>query len=136
MVKDPKMLRRYYLKSDAWKYDFVSLLPTDFAYFWWKPGSCDYVSTKEFLFSFSNAIYTSPTWNEAFKPYSSFIFVITELSILIVFQKRLPCPVIVRLNRLFRIPRMWEWFDRTETATSYPNAFRICKVRQKITQKD
>ncbi|XP_026315804.1 cyclic nucleotide-gated cation channel subunit A isoform X2 [Hyposmocoma kahamanoa] len=84
MVKDPKMLRRYYLKSDAWKYDFVSLLPTDFAYFWWRPGSCDY--------------------------------------------KRLPCPVILRLNRLFRLPRMWEWFDRTETATSYPNAFRICKV--------
>lgn len=24
---------------------------------------------------------------------------------------------------------MWEWFDRTETATGYPNAFRICKVR-------
>ncbi|XP_073812988.1 cyclic nucleotide-gated ion channel subunit A isoform X2 [Musca autumnalis] len=40
----------------------------------------------------------------------------------------LPCSVIVRLNRLLRVPRMWEWFDRTETATSYPNAFRICKV--------
>lgn len=40
----------------------------------------------------------------------------------------LPCPVIVRLNRLLRLPRMWEWFDRTETATGYPNAFRICKV--------
>lgn len=23
---------------------------------------------------------------------------------------------------------MWEWFERTETATGYPNAFRICKV--------
>lgn len=23
---------------------------------------------------------------------------------------------------------MVEWFDRTETATGYPNAFRICKV--------
>lgn len=40
----------------------------------------------------------------------------------------LPCPVIVRLNRLLRLPRMLEWFDRTETATGYPNAFRICKV--------
>ncbi|XP_034477354.1 cyclic nucleotide-gated cation channel subunit A [Drosophila innubila] len=40
----------------------------------------------------------------------------------------LPCPVIVRLNRLLRLPRLWEWFDRTETATGYPNAFRICKV--------
>ncbi|CAG5039072.1 unnamed protein product [Parnassius apollo] len=84
MVKDSKMLRRHYLKSDSWRYDLISLLPTDVAYYWWKPGSCDY--------------------------------------------KRLPCPVIVRLNRLFRLPRMWEWFDRTETATSYPNAFRICKV--------
>ncbi|XP_055378359.1 cyclic nucleotide-gated cation channel subunit A isoform X2 [Condylostylus longicornis] len=43
-------------------------------------------------------------------------------------SRSLPCPVIVRLNRLFRLPRMWEWFDRTETATGYPNAFRICKV--------
>ncbi|XP_026479261.1 cyclic nucleotide-gated cation channel subunit A [Ctenocephalides felis] len=43
-------------------------------------------------------------------------------------QLRVPCPVIVRLNRLLRAPRMWEWFDRTETATGYPNAFRICKV--------
>ncbi|RVE46700.1 hypothetical protein evm_008663 [Chilo suppressalis] len=84
MVKDSKMLRRHYLKSDSWRYDLISLLPTDIAYYWWQPGSCD--------------------------------------------SKRLPCPVIVRLNRLFRLPRMWEWFDRTETATSYPNAFRICKV--------
>ncbi|XP_049886204.1 cyclic nucleotide-gated cation channel subunit A-like isoform X2 [Pectinophora gossypiella] len=84
MVKDSKMLRRHYLKSDSWRYDLISLIPTDIAYYWWRPGSCDY--------------------------------------------NRLPCPVIVRLNRLFRLPRMWEWFDRTETATSYPNAFRICKV--------
>ncbi|XP_068620013.1 cyclic nucleotide-gated cation channel subunit A-like [Battus philenor] len=84
MVKDSAMLRRHYLSSDSWRYDVISLLPTDIAYYWWSPGSCDY--------------------------------------------KRLPCPVVVRLNRLFRLPRMWEWFNRTETATSYPNAFRICKV--------
>ncbi|KAL4717615.1 hypothetical protein ACJJTC_000764 [Scirpophaga incertulas] len=84
MVKDSRMLRRHYLKTDSWRYDLISLLPTDIAYYWWRPGSCH--------------------------------------------SKRLPCPVIVRLNRLFRLPRMWEWFDRTETATSYPNAFRICKV--------
>lgn len=29
---------------------------------------------------------------------------------------------------MFRLPRMLEWFDRTETQTGYPNAFRICKV--------
>ncbi|CAH2219980.1 jg23651 [Pararge aegeria aegeria] len=45
----------------------------------------------------------------------------------------LPCPVILRLNRLLHIPRMWEWFDRTEAATSYPNAFRIWKVRNTTT---
>ncbi|CAH1647530.1 unnamed protein product [Spodoptera littoralis] len=84
MVKDPKMLRKHYLKSVSWRYDLISLLPTDLAYYWWIPGTCD--------------------------------------------ANCLPCPVIVRLNRLFRLPRMWEWFDRTETATSYPNAFRICKV--------
>ncbi|CAB3226040.1 unnamed protein product [Arctia plantaginis] len=84
MVKDPKMLRKHYFKSVSYGYDVMSLLPTDIAYYWWRPGSCD--------------------------------------------ATRLPCPVIVRLNRLFRLPRMWEWFDRTETATSYPNAFRICKV--------
>ncbi|CAK1554819.1 unnamed protein product [Leptosia nina] len=84
MVKDSTMLRRNYMKSDWWPYDFISLIPTDITYYWWPPGNCDY--------------------------------------------DRLPCPVIVRLNRLFRLPRMWEWFDRTETATSFPNAFRICKV--------
>nr|XP_018896311.1 PREDICTED: cyclic nucleotide-gated cation channel subunit A-like [Bemisia tabaci] len=39
-----------------------------------------------------------------------------------------PCPVIVRSNRLLRLPRMLEFFDRTETRTGYPNVFRICKV--------
>lgn len=84
MVRDARMLQKHYLLSDSWRCDLISLLPTDIAYYWWRPGTCDY--------------------------------------------KHLPCPVIVRLNRLFRLPRMWEWFDRTETATSYPNAFRICKV--------
>lgn len=40
----------------------------------------------------------------------------------------LPCPVLVRANRLLRAPRMLEFFDRTETKTGYPNVFRICKV--------
>nr|CAI5837854.1 unnamed protein product [Callosobruchus analis] len=33
-----------------------------------------------------------------------------------------------KLNRLFKLPRLWLWFERTETDTSYPNVFRICKV--------
>lgn len=45
------------------------------------------------------------------------------------FQVRVPSPVIVRINRLLRFPRMSEFFDRTETRTGYPNVFRICKVR-------
>nr|XP_045585363.1 cyclic nucleotide-gated cation channel subunit A-like [Procambarus clarkii] len=39
-----------------------------------------------------------------------------------------PGPVLVRINRLLRIPRMREFFDKTETRTNFPNAFRICKV--------
>ncbi|XP_042869524.1 cyclic nucleotide-gated cation channel alpha-3-like [Penaeus japonicus] len=39
-----------------------------------------------------------------------------------------PGPVLVRVNRLLRISRMGEFFDKTETRTNFPNAFRICKV--------
>ncbi|KAH1002333.1 hypothetical protein HUJ04_008429 [Dendroctonus ponderosae] len=42
--------------------------------------------------------------------------------------QQVPCSVIVRINRLFKLPRLWEWFERTETDTNYPNVFRICKV--------
>ncbi|XP_023942694.2 cyclic nucleotide-gated cation channel subunit A-like [Bicyclus anynana] len=84
MVQDSAMLRQYYMRSGAWHCDALSLVPTDIAYYWWRPGSCG--------------------------------------------AECLPCPIIVRLNRLLRMPRMWEWFDRTETAISYPNAFRIWKV--------
>ncbi|XP_062998137.1 cyclic nucleotide-gated olfactory channel [Elgaria multicarinata webbii] len=34
----------------------------------------------------------------------------------------------VRFNRLLRFSRMFEFFDRTETRTSYPNIFRICNL--------
>ncbi|XP_066984411.1 cyclic nucleotide-gated cation channel subunit A [Macrobrachium rosenbergii] len=43
-------------------------------------------------------------------------------------NQRVPCPVLVRVNRLFRIQRMGEFFNKTETHTNFPNAFRICKV--------
>ncbi|KAK5642984.1 hypothetical protein RI129_009151 [Pyrocoelia pectoralis] len=43
-------------------------------------------------------------------------------------QLQVPCSVIVRLNRVFKLPRLWDWFERTETDTNYPNVFRICKV--------
>ena len=30
-----------------------------------------------------------------------------------------------RVNRILRTGRLWEFFDRTETRTSYPNVFRV-----------
>ncbi|MEQ2161081.1 Cyclic nucleotide-gated olfactory channel [Goodea atripinnis] len=35
---------------------------------------------------------------------------------------------LLRFNRLLRLPRLFEFFERTETRTSYPNTFRICKL--------
>lgn len=43
-------------------------------------------------------------------------------------DSKVPCAVIVRMNRLFRFPRMQEFFDRTETRTNFPYAFRIAKL--------
>ena len=43
-------------------------------------------------------------------------------------NEQIPCPVIVRLNRLFKLHRLFEYLDRTETLTNYPNAFRICQL--------
>lgn len=61
----------------------------------------------------------------------------------------MPCPVILRVNRLFKVYRLSEFFDRyfsqtwvsfsplmmlfqlidrTETRTTFPNAFRILKL--------
>jgi hypothetical protein len=42
--------------------------------------------------------------------------------------EQVPCPVIVRMNRVLRFDRMVEFFEKTETRTNYPNAFRITKV--------
>ena len=57
------------------------------------------------------------------------------------FTQVMPCLVIIRLNRLlrwnfqfhfysssiryFRIDRMFEFFDKTESRTTFPNAFRL-----------
>lgn len=35
---------------------------------------------------------------------------------------------LLRFNRLLRLSRLFEFFERTETRTGYPNAFRICKL--------
>ncbi|CAB1352714.1 unnamed protein product, partial [Coregonus sp. 'balchen'] len=34
----------------------------------------------------------------------------------------------LRFNRLLHFPRMFEFFDRTETCTNYPNIFHICNL--------
>lgn len=39
-----------------------------------------------------------------------------------------PCTVMVRINRLFRFYRLTECFERTETRTNFPHAFRIAKL--------
>lgn len=43
-------------------------------------------------------------------------------------NEHIPCPVILRLNRLFKIYRLAEYSDRTETRTNFPNVFRIMKL--------
>lgn len=41
---------------------------------------------------------------------------------------QVPCPIIVRLNRLLRFHRLAQFFDRTESATNFPFVFRISKL--------
>lgn len=55
----------------------------------------------------------------------------TDLAYLILgctCYETIPCPVIVRLNRVLRIDRVVEFFEKTETRTNFPNTFRIAKV--------
>ena len=82
MVRDAAMLRSNYRRGNHIKFDVFSLLPTDFAYFFFD-GTC---------------------------------------------SEQVPCPVIFRLNRVARIDRMFEFFDKTESRTNFPNAFRITKI--------
>lgn len=39
-----------------------------------------------------------------------------------------PCAVLLRSNRLLRLHRLLAFFDKAETHTTWPNAFRITKV--------
>lgn len=43
-------------------------------------------------------------------------------------SNRVPCAIIVRLNRLLRFHRLAQFFDRTESATNFPFVFRISKL--------
>ncbi|XP_017833353.3 cyclic nucleotide-gated channel alpha-4 isoform X2 [Callithrix jacchus] len=46
----------------------------------------------------------------------------------VVYLRLGPHTPTLRLNRFLRVPRLFEAFDRTETRTAYPNAFRIAKL--------
>ncbi|XP_039600620.1 cyclic nucleotide-gated cation channel alpha-3 [Polypterus senegalus] len=72
LVKDSKKLREYYMKTLQFKFDVLSMVPTDIA-----------------------SIKVGNNYPE------------------------------LRFNRLLRFARMFEFFDRTETRTNYPNIFRI-----------
>uniref|UniRef100_A0A8C8DSH6 Cyclic nucleotide gated channel subunit alpha 2 n=1 Tax=Oryzias sinensis TaxID=183150 RepID=A0A8C8DSH6_9TELE len=49
----------------------------------------------------------------------------TDLLYLVVGMSYTP---LLRFNRLLRLSRLFELFERTEMRTSYPNTFRICKL--------
>uniref|UniRef100_A0A3B4C7T0 Cyclic nucleotide-binding domain-containing protein n=1 Tax=Pygocentrus nattereri TaxID=42514 RepID=A0A3B4C7T0_PYGNA len=75
LVKDGKKLMDHYRTTSQFKYDMMSMIPTDI--FMLKVG------------------YDNPE---------------------------------LRFNRLFKMSRLFEFFDRTETRTNYPNIFRISNL--------
>ncbi|XP_029597257.1 cyclic nucleotide-gated channel cone photoreceptor subunit alpha-like [Salmo trutta] len=72
LVKDPVKLKEHYRAQKQFKYDIISMIPTDLAFI---PYG-----------------YNNPEF---------------------------------RFNRLGKMARLFEFFDRTETRTNYPNIFRI-----------
>ncbi|KAF9799230.1 hypothetical protein SFRURICE_006490 [Spodoptera frugiperda] len=86
MVKDPKMLRKHYLKSVSWRYDLISLLPTDLAYYWWIPGTCDAVRARnetlahQYIYSFYWSTLTLTTIGETPQPEidAEYLFVVAD----------------------------------------------------------
>ncbi|XP_059489121.1 cyclic nucleotide-gated cation channel subunit A [Neocloeon triangulifer] len=117
MVRDTGKLRKNYLKSFRFKMDTLSVLPTDLLY----------------MVLLRSAVMAPTTAASAASNSSDLLGDLVAGSPAPPFRPcgagpHVPCPVIVRLNRLMRIPRLLEFFDRTETRTSYPNVCRILKV--------
>uniref|UniRef100_A0A8C6MFJ7 Cyclic nucleotide gated channel subunit alpha 3 n=1 Tax=Nothobranchius furzeri TaxID=105023 RepID=A0A8C6MFJ7_NOTFU len=75
LVKDAKKLRDKYRTTSQFKYDMISMIPTDLLFF---------------KYGFNNPEF--------------------------------------RFNRLCKIQRLFEFFERTETRTSFPNMFRISNL--------
>ena len=113
MVVDARKLRQNYASSKFLALDLLSVLPTDLAYLFFDRyiGKCPIVAFKILHFQkIVNGLSNSSNY------FSECV-------------ETVPCPVIFRLNRVLRIDRMIEFFDKTETRTNFPNAFRITKVR-------
>lgn len=72
LVKDAKVLKEKYMKTQQFRMDVISIFPTDIVFF--------------------QIGIDNPEW---------------------------------RFNRLFKLARLFEFFDRTETRTNFPNIFRI-----------
>ncbi|XP_076004749.1 cyclic nucleotide-gated channel cone photoreceptor subunit alpha isoform X2 [Genypterus blacodes] len=75
LVKDGKKLRSKYRTTSQFKYDMISMIPTDLLFL---------------RFGYNNPEF--------------------------------------RFNRLCKMPRLFEFFERTETRTSFPNMFRISNL--------
>lgn len=75
LVKDEKLLKGTYMKTQQFRLDIISIIPTDIVFV--KIGI------------------NNPEW---------------------------------RFNRLLRLGRLFEFFDRTETRTNFPNIFRIANL--------
>ena len=119
MVKDSSLLRRHYAASRRSKVDLLSILPTDLAYLVFD-NTCHEVRWPRVtwhlvisvLFAAGHAVpghcedqQTSEVLNNTIELFS--------------FLQRYPN---------IRIDRMFEFFDKTESRTTFPNAFRITKV--------
>lgn len=80
LVVDSKKLAKRYIKTWSFKFDLISIAPTDFLYIWLKQNSAPYL----------------------------------------------------RFNRLMKLPRLFEFCDRTISRTSYPNMMRIINLTMYI----
>lgn len=73
---------------------------------------CNYIHSHQFKLDLLSLVPTD------------FLYLVTDTTC----ELKVPCIIIVRLNRLLRFHRLLEFFDRTETRTNFPYAFRIAKL--------
>ena len=120
MVKDSSLLRRHYAASRRSKVDLLSILPTDLAYLVFD-NTCHEVRRPRVpchlvinvLFAAGHAL----PGHCADQQTSEVLYTTIALS-----------SIFIDIPTSFRIDRMFEFFDKTESRTTFPNAFRITKV--------